>query len=85
MTLDALIMLCGTLVALLSIAGFPPSWYKPMFFILGIVVVILGIVVRRRRGQWETAVRRYMQRDLPADAPLSSVHEEKAAEDTMAA
>ncbi len=57
MSLDALIMLSGALVAFLSVAGFPPSWYKPMFFLLGIFVVALGIFVRRWRGKVETRER----------------------------
>lgn len=58
MTLDALIMLAGALVAFLSVAGFPPSIYKPLFFLLGIFVVALGIVVRRQRGERETEERK---------------------------
>lgn len=58
MTLDTLIILSGALVAFLSIAGFPPSLYKPMFFILGFFVVGLGIIVRRQRGERETAERK---------------------------
>ena len=57
MTLDTLIILSGALVAFLSIAGFPPSLYKPMFFVLGFFVIALGIIVRRVRGQRETAER----------------------------
>lgn len=57
MTLDTLIILSGALVAFLSIGGFPPSLYKPMFFILGFFVIGLGIIVRRARGERETAAR----------------------------
>jgi hypothetical protein len=59
MTLDTLIILCGALVAFLSIAGFPPSFYKPMFFVLGFIVIALGIIVRRARGARETAERKH--------------------------
>ncbi len=48
MTLDALIMLCGALVALLPFLGFPNSWDAYILLILGITIVMLGIVVRRR-------------------------------------
>lgn len=48
MTLDALIMLVGALVALLPFLGFPHSWDTVFFFILGVVVIALGIIVRRR-------------------------------------
>lgn len=50
MTLDALIMLSGAFVAVLPFLGFPNSWDKALFFLAGIFVVSLGIVVRRRRG-----------------------------------
>ena len=69
MTLDALIMLAGALVALLSVAGFPPSIYKPMFFILGFFTIALGIVVRRKRGDWETMMRQSGR--APRDAGLT--------------
>lgn len=73
MTLDALIMLSGALVAFLSVAGFPPSWYKPMFFVLGIFVVVLGVVVRRKRGAWETAERLSARESKRTQAPVSPV------------
>ena len=73
MTLDALIMLAGALVAFLSVAGFPPSFYKPMFFVLGVIVVGLGIIVRRGRGERETAERKRAQGF--AAGPVSTPHE----------
>ncbi len=48
MTLDALIMLCGALVAILPFLGFPSSWDSVLFLIVGVAVVALGIAVRRR-------------------------------------
>lgn len=48
MTLDTLIMLAGSLVALLPFLGFPNSWDTVMFFLLGVLVIGLGIAVRRR-------------------------------------
>lgn len=48
MTLDTLIMLAGVLVALLPFLGFPSSWDTVFFFLLGILVIGLGIAVRRR-------------------------------------
>ena len=80
MSLDALIMLSGALVVFLSVAGFPPSFYKPMFFILGIFVAALGIIVRRQRGERETAERlsrqagKHPQMSMHAAAP-SAFHE----------
>lgn len=51
MTLDALIMLAGAFVAVLPFLGFPNSWDTVFFFLAGIFIVALGIVVRRRGGQ----------------------------------
>ena len=70
MTLDALVMLSGALVAFLSVAGFPPSWYKPMFFILGLFTIALGIVVRRKRGEWESSMRKSNRTEMPKAFPL---------------
>lgn len=76
MTLDALIMLAGALVAFLAYpGGFPPSFYKPMFFILGVFVVALGIIVRRQRGERETAERKRAQASGNEDA-APRAHEE---------
>lgn len=47
MTLDSLIMLTGALVALLPFLGFPESWDMVIFFLLGVLVIGLGIAVRR--------------------------------------
>ena len=48
MTVDTLIMLAGAIVALLPFLGFPNSWDSIFFLLLGIFVIALGIVVRRR-------------------------------------
>lgn len=48
MTIDTLIMLAGTAVAVLPFLGFPNSWDNALFFLLGMCVIALGIVVRRR-------------------------------------
>ena len=48
MTIDTLIMLSGAFVAILPFLGFPNSWDSVLFFIAGIFIISLGIVVRRR-------------------------------------
>lgn len=48
MTLDALIMGAGAFVAVLPFLGFPQSWDNVLFFLAGVFVIALGIVVRRR-------------------------------------
>lgn len=50
MTIDTLIMLAGTAVAILPFLGFPNNWDSALFFFLGILVIALGIVVRRRES-----------------------------------
>lgn len=50
MTLDALIMLSGLFVAVLPFLGFPTSWDTALFFLVGVFIISLGIVVRRRGG-----------------------------------
>ncbi len=49
MTLDTLIMLAGSFIALLPFLGFPSSWDTVIFFLLGVFVIGLGIVARRAR------------------------------------
>jgi len=48
MTLDSLIMLAGAFVAILPFLGFPNSWDSVILFVLGALIIALGIVVRRR-------------------------------------
>ena len=70
MSLDALIMLAGAFVAALPFLGFPYSWDMVLFFLLGVLVIGLGIVVRRRGN---TTPHRPSQKSRPAfseSAPL---------------
>jgi hypothetical protein len=48
MTLDALIMLAGISVALIPFLGFPINVDNAILVAIGVVVIILGIIVRRR-------------------------------------
>jgi hypothetical protein len=48
MTIDALIMLAGALIAVVSFLGIPVDWHPAIFFVLGVIVIALGVVVRRR-------------------------------------
>ena len=58
MSLDAVIMLLGALVAVLPFLGFTVSMQMWIFFILGIIVIGLGIAVRRRGMRQQQARRR---------------------------
>ena len=51
MTLDALIMLAGAVVAALPFLGFSRAWLQWLLFLIGISVFALGVVVRRRLSQ----------------------------------
>ena len=48
MTLDTLIMLLGAFVILEPQLGFPTSWDTVILFATGIIIIGLGIAVRRR-------------------------------------
>jgi VIT1/CCC1 family predicted Fe2+/Mn2+ transporter len=47
MTLDALLMISGALVVVLPFLGFPNAWDTIFFVLLGMLVIGLGIAVRR--------------------------------------
>ena len=51
MTVDALTILTGVIIAALPFLGLPNRWLRVLLFIFGACVVILGIVVRRRLSQ----------------------------------
>ena len=63
MTIDTLLMLAGAFVAALPFSGFPHSWQKVLFFLAGVCVIALGVVVRRRRGSRESAVSGFEEHD----------------------
>jgi len=48
MTLDALIMGAGAFIVLEPHLGFPDAWDNALLFLVGVFVIALGIVVRRR-------------------------------------
>jgi len=48
MTIDTLIMLSGAFVALLPFLGFPSRWDQFLLLAIGIFIIALGIVVRRK-------------------------------------
>lgn len=65
MTLDSLIILSGAFVALLPFLGFPNSWDRVLFALVGLFIVVLGIVVRRRSGVKTTPHRNSGFSDSP--------------------
>jgi hypothetical protein len=51
MSLDALIMLAGAIVAALPFLGFPHAYLQWLLFALGVFVCSLGVAVRRKLFQ----------------------------------
>lgn len=68
MTLDTLIMLSGAFVAILPFLGFPNSWDTVLFLVAGIIIIGLGIVVRRKDGEHKTLLRKMSERPAAQDA-----------------
>lgn len=66
MTLDTLIMLVGAFIAALPLGGLPRDWQDTFVFLAGVVVIALGIVVRRRTGREMAAGND--ARKLPSEA-----------------
>lgn len=58
MTLDGIIMLLGVLIALLPFLGFPLKWDNVILVVLGVLVIMLGIIVRRRGLLHKSAIQR---------------------------
>ena len=75
MTLDTLIMLAGTFVVALPFLGFPNSWDTALFFLAGIFVIALGIVVRRREAHSKTPGQKKNESAFSDTHPISQPHE----------
>ncbi len=73
MTLDALIMFAGAFVALLPFLGIPNSWDRALYFLVGVFVFALGVLVRRRVPQKPKKVSTYTE-SIPHPTDL---HDEK--------
>ncbi|MEK7098362.1 MAG: hypothetical protein AAB908_00510 [Patescibacteria group bacterium] len=58
MSLDALIMLVGVLVTLLPFLGLPLKWDNIVLVVLGVFVIALGIIVRRRGLKYPSAIHK---------------------------
>lgn len=48
---NVLIMLLGTWVALLPFLGFPGSWDRILLVISGVIIISIGIAMRREKGK----------------------------------
>ncbi|MDO8561370.1 MAG: hypothetical protein Q7S05_00915 [bacterium] len=74
MTLDTLIMLSGAFVAILPFLGFPNSWHTVLFFLAGIFIISLGIILRRR-GERNTHAQPKNESTFVENDPNSATHE----------
>jgi len=61
MTIDAVIMLLGTFVALLPFLGFPVRWDSVLLVVIGVFVIMAGIVVRRRSTSENSAKHAFVE------------------------
>lgn len=75
MTIDALIMLMGALVATLPFLGFPIRMDNVILVVLGIIVISLGIIVRRRDVAQRARERRAHQTYVESSPQVQSGHE----------
>ena len=76
MTIEGLIVFSGVVVTVLPFLGFPLSIDNIILVALGIIVIVLGIVVRRRsdrRSRLSTRTASYAE-SVPRD--LSDAHVE---------
>lgn len=66
MTVDALIILAGGFVTVLPFLGFPNSWDTVLLFLVGVFIIGLGIMVRRRSESRPRRGSTFVE-NLPAD------------------
>jgi len=63
-------MLSGTFVALLPFLGLPSSWDTVFYFLLGVFVITLGIIVRRKSSAPVTNNAIFSKHEAPPLSPL---------------
>lgn len=83
MSVDAMIMLLGAFVALLPFLGFPGSWEDVFYFSSGVLIIALGIAVRRQVNSWRRGKRpvRRPRREVESAHFVDNVPEEEPARD----
>ncbi len=84
MSKDAMITMLGVWVAVLPFLGFPGKWRTALLFLTGLLIVGLGLKLRRElllTGMWPMMRRRtsetYSQNDIRS--PLSDAHDKTEA------
>jgi len=74
MTIDALIMFAGAFVTILPFLGFPIKWDSVLMVIAGVLIISLGIIVRRR-GAARKPVPRAANTFVESAPQAPNVHE----------
>lgn len=77
MTIDALIMAAGAFVAILPFLGFPIKWDSVFLVVIGVFIITLGIIIRRR-GAGRKALRGRTSQAFVESAPGSADTHEAA-------
>jgi ABC-type multidrug transport system fused ATPase/permease subunit len=80
MSLDALIMLVGALVAIMPCLGFTIAMQMWIIFVLGVIVIALGIAVRRRGERQRARRRGEFVESIPAEPARRSGKAREAVE-----
>ena len=75
MTLDTLIMLLGVFVAVLPFLGVPNNWDSVLLLIAGVIIIMLGITVRRRMNHKSPRSNPEPPRTFAENASLDATHE----------
>jgi len=76
MTLDMFIIFGGAFVAILPFLGFPNSWDRVLLLIVGICIVALGFVVRRRVSPDASSRARSSETYTESTPQFRGAHEE---------
>lgn len=74
MSIDTLIMLLGVLTVMLPYLGFPSSWDRLLYVLIGLGVITLGVVVRRRSGGHKPSGQEFVD-SVPPEAKGFDHHE----------
>jgi cytochrome c-type biogenesis protein CcmH/NrfF len=77
MTIDVLIMFLGAFVAISPFLGFPLQWDTVLLAVAGVIIIALGIMVRRR-GLGRRSIPRTNGSSYAKSAPVSKEGHEAA-------
>lgn len=75
MTIDALIMSAGAFVTILPFLGFPIKWDSVLLVIVGVFIITLGIMVRRRGVVRKATLTRVSQTFVESTPRSADSHE----------